>query len=97
MFSIIRAMKLSVLISILLFIATTLSAQHELEHITHDHGADKSCVVYHINDKLSPVAIVDNIQNNDAVCFENIVHNKQVHSIHHKKSDNHSTAPPFIS
>ncbi|MDB2562394.1 hypothetical protein N9X61_02190 [Sulfurimonas sp.] len=90
-------MKLSVLLSILLFITTTLSAQHELEHITHDHESDPSCLVYHINDKLSSVDIIDNTQKNDYVSFEDIVHIKQVHSIHTKKNDNHSTAPPILS
>lgn len=91
-------MKLRVLLlAILLFITTTLSALHELEHITHDHASDPSCLVYHINDKLSSVDIVDNTQNNDTISFEAILHTAPVYNKHTKKSANHSTAPPFIS
>lgn len=90
-------MKLSVLISILLFITTTLSALHELEHITHDHESDPSCLVYHINDKLSSLDLVDDTQQKEAISFEDIIDDTQVHSTHTKRRTNHSTAPPIIS
>ena len=90
-------MKLSALLSILFIITTTLSALHELEHITHDHDSDASCLVYHINDKLSPVDIETADLDNFLHTFEVILLEKQLHNNHTKKSTNHATAPPYIS
>ena len=87
-------MKFRVLISIFFLIATTLSAVHELEHITQD---DTSCVVYHINDKLTPIDISDNEKDIELFNLENILQNNQVLNTHLKNKSNHNRAPPLIS
>lgn len=90
-------MKLSVLLSILFIITTTLSALHELEHITHDHESSSTCLVYHINDKSSPVDVVQVDLNPFLNSFEAILLKNQLSTKHRKKSTNHSKAPPLIS
>ena len=88
-------MKLRVLISIFFIIATTLSAIHELEHITHSD--DSSCLVYHVNDNLTSVDIIDEIKNAEVINFEKIVQNTQVSNLHVKKSTDQNRAPPVLS
>lgn len=91
-------MKLKVLVlSILFIITTTLSALHELEHITHDHESDPSCLVYHINDKLSPIDLEKVDLDTLLYTFETIPLHSQLQTRHTKKSTNHATAPPFLS
>jgi hypothetical protein len=51
-------MKLRVFISILFIIATTISAVHEIEHITHDHDSS-SCLVCTFDNHSVSVDIVD--------------------------------------
>ena len=87
-------MKLRVFISIFFLIATTLSAVHELEHITQD---DTSCMVYHINDKLTPIDIIDNEKNVELFHFENILQNNQILNIHVNNKSNPNRAPPLVS
>ena len=90
-------MKLRILLAILFVITTTLSALHELEHITHDHDNDASCLVYHINDKLSSLAIVDFSQNTFVLYLEKIPYFSQVLTLHQKDKSNSNRAPPFYS
>ncbi|MDY0115942.1 MAG: hypothetical protein RBR59_00005 [Sulfurimonadaceae bacterium] len=45
-------MKYNLLISLLFFIATTLMAVHEVEHITHDHASCEICIL--VNNFVSP-------------------------------------------
>jgi len=96
--AIIAPMKLRILLSILFVIATTLSALHDLEHIEHiEHDNDASCLVYHINDKLSSVAIVDFSQNVFISYPDIIPYFTQVHTLHQKDKSNSNRAPPFYS
>ena len=87
-------MKLKVLLSIFFVIATTLSALHELEHITQD---DSSCIAYHLNDKLTPIDIIDKEKDVELFHFENIIQNKQVLNSHVKNKSNPNRAPPKLS
>jgi len=87
-------MRFKVLLSILLFIVTTLSAVHELEHITQQD--DSSCMVYHVNDKLTSIDIV-NEQELHLFDFEYIIQNNQVLNLHVKNKSNPNRAPPLVS
>ena len=87
-------MKLRVLISILFLVATTLSALHELEHITQD---DSACMVYHVNDKLTPIDIIDNEKDAELFHFEKIVQNNQALTLYVKDKSNPNRAPPLVS
>lgn len=88
-------MKLRVLLlSIFFVIATTLSAVHELEHITGND--DSSCHVYHVNDKLSSVDIVDESKDVEVLHFEKIIQNRQVSLLHVKNKTNQNRAPPSL-
>ena len=88
-------MKLRVLISIFFIIATTLSAIHELEHIAHDD--DSACLVYHVNDNLTSVDIIDEIENIEILHFEEIVQKSQISNLHVKSKSNQNRAPPKLS
>lgn len=88
-------MKLKLILSIFFLIATTLSAFHELEHITHDDTS--SCVVFHINDKLTPIDIIDIEKDIELFHFENILQNNQIFNTHVKNKSNPNRAPPLIS
>jgi len=90
-------MKFRILLAILFVITTTLSALHGLEHITHDHDNDASCLVYHLNDKLSSVAIVDYSQNIFIAYLQQIPYISQVYTLHQKDKSNANRAPPFYS
>lgn len=89
-------MKFRILISIFFLIATTLSALHELEHITQESDS-ASCMVYHINDKLTPIDIIDNEKYIEFFNFENITQNNQIFNTHFKNKSNPNRAPPLIS
>ena len=88
-------MKLRILLSIFFLIATTLSAFHELEHITHDDTS--SCMVYHVNDKLTPIDIIDIEKDVELFHFENITQHNQVLNPHVKNKSNPNRAPPITS
>lgn len=88
-------MKLRVLLSIFFVIATILSATHELEHITHDDSS--SCMVYHINDKLTSVDIIDENKDVELFHFENIQQNNKILTLRVKNKSNPNRAPPLIS
>ena len=88
-------MKLRVLLSLLFIIATTLSAIHELKHISHDD--DSSCQVYHVNDNLTSVDIIDEVKDIEIFHFKNILQNSQISNLHVKKSTNQNRAPPLAS
>ncbi len=88
-------MKLKVLLSIFFVIATTLSALHELEHIQDDN--DSLCMVYHVNDKLTPIDNIDEKQYVEFFHFENIVQNNQILNLHVKNNSNPNRAPPLDS
>ena len=88
-------MKLRILLSIFFLIATTLSAFHELEHITHDDTS--SCMVYHINDKLTPIDIIDIEKDVELFHFEKILKNNQILNIQVNNKSNPSRAPPLVS
>lgn len=90
-------MKLRLLLSLLFIITTTLSALHELKHIGHDHANDSSCLVYHLNDKLSSVDIIDEIQKDYTPYFEKIAYSSQVSNLHTHDKSNPDRAPPFHS
>lgn len=90
-------MKLSALLSILFIITTTLSALHELEHISHEHESDPSCLVYHLNDKLSSVDIIGEVEKDCNLCFEKISYSSQVSNLHTQDKSNPDRAPPFHS
>ena len=96
-YAIIPPMKLRILLAILFVITTTLSALHELKHITHDNDNDASCLVYHINDKMSSVAIVDFSQNVFVLYPQIIPYVTQVLTLHQKDKSNSNRAPPFYS
>ena len=87
-------MKFKVLLSILFFIATSLSALHELEHITQD---DTACMVFHLNDKLTPIDILDTQKDVELFHFEIITHYNQILNLHVKNKSNPSHAPPIKS
>ena len=91
----ISLMKFRVLLSIFFVIATILSATHELEHITQDDTS--SCMVYHINDKLTSVDIIDENKVVELFHFENIQHNNQILTLHRKDKSNPNRAPPLVS
>ena len=87
-------MKLKLLLSILLFIATTLSALHEIEHIEEN---DEVCMVYHINDNLTSVDSTDIEKDVDLFRLKEIRHNNLVLKIHQKDKSNPDRAPPSFS
>ncbi|MCW8894583.1 MAG: hypothetical protein OQK48_02475 [Sulfurimonas sp.] len=89
-------MKLRILLSIFFVIATSLSAIHELEHITHDDDSS-ACLVYHVNDKLTSVDIIDNSKNVEVFHFEDILQNSQISNLHVKNKSNQNRAPPLVS
>lgn len=88
-------MKLKALFSILFVIATTLSAVHETEHTTH--SVDSSCVVYHLNDNLSPVDIIDKSKDVEIFHFDYISQNNSTSNLHVKDKSNPNRAPPLAS
>lgn len=89
-------MKFRVLLSLLFIISTTFAAVHEIEHINHDHDSSTclECTVSH--NFLSA-------DNSSAVYDFELQYTKEIEpqvqtfKFHIKKTDNHSTAPPFIS
>jgi hypothetical protein len=89
-------MKLRVLLSLLFIVITTFSAIHELEHIDGKHSSS-SCLICTFSHNL---ASADN--NTEFIDFE-LVYTKEIESsverctLHFKKTDNHSNAPPFLS
>ncbi len=88
-------MKLRILLSIFFLIATTLSAIHEIEHITHEH--DSSCHIYHINDNLTSIDIIDESKDIEIFHFENIVQNTKTLNLYLKNKSNQNRAPPKLS
>jgi hypothetical protein len=89
-------MKLRVLISILFVIATTITAVHELEHISGEHDSS-SCQVCIVDHHSILADISNDISSEISFSFEEIVLKNQLQKLHLKKSANHSNAPPVIS
>jgi len=91
-------MKLkAIFLSLIFFVTTTLSALHELEHIKHNHDKDSSCVIFHINDKLSAVDIYTSSTEVKIVFDEKTASSSQVSNTHKKEKSNLNNAPPFHS
>ncbi len=88
-------MNFRVLISIFFIITTTFSAVHALEHITQD--ADSACLVYHLNDNLSPVDIIDKSKDVEIFHFDYISQNSSISNLHVKDQSNPNRAPPLAS
>lgn len=88
-------MRFNLLLSVLLFLATTLSALHELEHISQED--DSVCMVYHVNDKLSSVDIVDVTKCAECFLFEKITYVNKVRKLHFRDKSNPDRAPPLLS
>ena len=89
-------MKLRVFISILFIISTTLTALHEIEHISGEHDS-ASCQVCVVDDHSASADIADEYINITIFSFEDISSLKQYSKIHTKKTTNHSNAPPKLS
>lgn len=87
-------MKHNLLLSILFFIATTLMAVHEIQHIEHDHASCEVCVL--VNNFVSPdiavgVSSVENVHFGTIDTFVTKVY------FHKQSLTCHSRAPPRIS
>lgn len=88
-------MKLNILLSILFIIVTTLSAGHEVEHITLDD--DSSCLVCTVNNNLISADIIDISQTVEIIRFEKISQNNFISTLHIKERNNQNRAPPSLS
>lgn len=89
-------MKFKVLISLLFIISTTFAAVHETEHIQGDHD-DSTCIECIVGKTSLSPDIIDFKEEISTNLYTNIGFTLQLLSIHFKKRDNHSTAPPKIS
>ena len=89
-------MKLRVLISLLFIVATTFTAVHELEHIDDEHGAS-TCLVCTVSQNLVSADNNTEFINIELVYTKEIETSVERCTLHFKKTDNHSNAPPFLS
>ena len=89
-------MKFRVLISLLFIIATTFTAIHELEHISHEHNS-AACQICIVDDHLVSGDINSNVNETIAHSSNKAISNSSLLFRHQKKLTNHSTAPPKIS
>lgn len=90
-------MKLRIFISLLFVIATSFSAVHELEHISGEHSASTTCSVCIIDDHLVSADISNDADDFELRSTKKIKSTTKIFSLHIKKSDNHSNAPPTFS
>lgn len=89
-------MKLRILISILFIIATTVTAVHEIEHLTHEHDSSQCQVCTFDNHSISG-DIVSVPQDIELFKFEKITSTKSLLNFHIKERTNQTRAPPLNS
>lgn len=90
-------MKLKLLFSLLFVIATTLTAVHQLEHISGKHNSE-TCSVCIVDHHSVSGDVVAKFQEQPALyLFEAITLSSQTFTTFTKKTANQANAPPLIS
>jgi oligoribonuclease NrnB/cAMP/cGMP phosphodiesterase (DHH superfamily) len=90
-------MKLRLLFSVLFIIATTLTAMHQLEHISGKHNSS-TCSVCIVDHHSVSGDIIAEFQEQPALyLFDAITLKSQTLASFTKKTTNHANAPPLIS
>ena len=89
-------MKLRILISILFIIATTITAVHEIEHLTHKHDSSQCQVCTFDNHSISG-DVISVPKDIELFKFEKITSAKSLHNFHAKNHTNQTRAPPLNS
>ena len=89
-------MKLRILISILFIIATTITAVHEIEHLTHEHDSSQCQVCTFDNHSISG-DVVTQPKSIELFKCNKITSTKLVESFHSKNHTNQNRAPPSHS
>jgi hypothetical protein len=90
-------MKLRLLFSLLFIIATTLTAVHQLEHISGKHHSE-TCSICIVDHHSVSADVVAEFQEQPALyLFEAVTLSAQTFTTITKKTTNHANAPPLIS
>jgi len=89
-------MKLRILISLLFFVATTLTALHELEHIKSENNSS-TCLVCTVSHNLVSADTPKADYPFELSYTKEITSNPQIFVFNFTKTDNYPNAPPFKS
>jgi hypothetical protein len=90
-------MKLRLLFSLLFVIATTLTAVHQLEHISGEHNSNSCSVCIVDHHSVSGDIIAEFHEQPALYLFHAITLQSQTFATFTKKTSNHANAPPLIS